>query len=707
MNGLPAAAAGAIWRHRFVLALLVLFVTAAAGLQIPSFSVSNSLESWYPDDDPALTAYREFLETYGSDEIVVVAVESPSALTFDGDEGVRLVENLTDALLDLDGVATVTSLVTVPESLSAARGRLLSADRKETVLIVQSMIGRGYEARRPVLLEDIRAVVRSLGLVPHLGGYGVVFEALNAASTTGAATLIVSSHLVMLAFLALFFRRAAPVAATIVAIGTATVWTMGLYFGTGHELNMVTMVLPTLVLVIGTADCVHILRSVGAMRATDEKPARITGGLAAVIGPCFVTTVTTAAGFLGLTASGLPIVQQLGWFGAAGVVGAFVSAVVVVVFVLSLAPAYSTPTQSPLDRLARRIFASALRHPLRVVIVYVAAAAIAVWGIVELESDTDSIGYLKPSHTVRQDSDFIEREIGPYVPVEFIVEANSSLFDVSSMDAIWTWQGRVVDETAVGWSWSLISALGVDIAERPSQLGAETLETRRSRIERFSPGTYRAMTAGERQMRVSFGAPTMTAGTLQELIAEITALAEFPAQMSLRPTGYSPLYTRIVDETVNSQVRGFGVSIALILVLLGLAMKSLRRVLLAIPANAVPVAFMLGLMGLAGIPLDVASATIASVILGLVVDDSVHLLRRRPGAGLLDAMRISARESGGTLLMTTVLLAAGFLVLALAEIRSIAWFGVLASFALLTAILSDLLLLPALAQLSERRKGTE
>jgi predicted RND superfamily exporter protein len=705
VNGLPATAAGAIWRHRFVLALLVLLVTAAAGLQIPSFSVSNSLESWYPDDDPALTAYREFLETYGSDEIVVVAVESPSALTFDGDEGVRLVGNLTDALLDLDGVATVTSLVTVPESLSAARGRLLSADRKETVLIVQSMVGRGYETRRPVLLEEIRALVRSLGLVPHLGGYGVVFEALNAASTTGAATLIVSSHLVMLAFLTVFFRRAAPVVATIVAIGTATVWTMGLYFGTGHELNMVTMVLPTLVLVIGTADCVHILRSVGAMRATDEKSERISGGLAAVIGPCFVTTVTTAAGFLGLTASGLPIVQQLGWFGAAGVVGAFVSAVVVVVFVLSLAPIYSTPTQSLLDRLARRIFAGALRHPARIVIVYVAASVVAVWGIVELESDTDSIGYLKPSHPVRQDSDFIEREIGPYVPVEFIIEANSSIFDVSSMDAIWTWQGRVVEETSVGWSWSLISALGVDVADKPSQLGAEVIEARRSRIERFSPGTYRAMTASEQQMRVSFGAPTMTAGTLQELIAKITALADFPAQMSLRPTGYSPLYTRIVDETVNSQVRGFGVSIALILVLLGLAMKSLRRVLLAIPANAVPVAFMLGLMGLTGIPLDVASATIASVILGLVVDDSVHLLRRRPGVGLLDAMRVSARESGGTLLMTTLLLAAGFLVLALAEIRSIAWFGALASFALITAILSDLLLLPALAQLIERRKG--
>ena len=131
-------------------------------------------------------------------------------------------------------------------------------------------------------------------------------------------------------------------------------------------------------------------------------------------------------------------------------------------------------------------------------------------------------------------------------------------------------------------------------------------------------------------------------------------------------------------------------------------MRSWRRVLLAVPANTIPVALTLGLMGMTGIPLDVASATIASVILGLVVDDTVHLLRPTAGAGVLQSIRIAAVRHGGTLLMTTVVLAAGFLVLGLAEIRSIAWFGVLASFAVVAAIATDLLLLPALASLFGR-----
>jgi hypothetical protein len=118
------------------------------------------------------------------------------------------------------------------------------------------------------------------------------------------------------------------------------------------------------------------------------------------------------------------------------------------------------------------------------------------------------------------------------------------------------------------------------------------------------------------------------------------------------------------------------------------------------------VALTLGFMGLSGIPLDVASVTIGSVILGLVVDDSVHLLRSRRGLGILDAMQRSAERSAGTLIMTSLMLASGFLVLALADIRSIAWFGILASFAIIAAILSDLLLLPGVARLIERRKAS-
>ena len=97
-----------------------------------------------------------------------------------------------------------------------------------------------------------------------------------------------------------------------------------------------------------------------------------------------------------------------------------------------------------------------------------------------------------------------------------------------------------------------------------------------------------------------------------------------------------------------------------------------------------------------------AAPTIATVILGLVVDDTVHILQPSGSGGINDSLKIAADRSGGTLLMTTIVLALGFLVLGLAEIRSVAWFGTLTSFAMIAAILADLLLLPALASIRIR-----
>lgn len=686
-----------LWRFRFPLSVVLLVLTVFAVGPLASLDVSNTMEVWYPEDDPELANYREFQATYGSDEIVVVAVRGEQR--FDGDEGRELVGELTDSLLDVNGVATVTSLVTVPESLGEARGRLLSADGRTTALVVQTLAGEENEAKRHQLLLDIRDVANAFELENYLGGYGVVFDGLNEASTTGAATLIIYAHLLMVVLLFVLFRRPLPVVLTLIAVGIATTWTMALYAATGHQLNMVTMVLPTLVLVIGIADCLHVLRSVAAEDRNQRQEDRVINGVAGIIGPCCLMTVTTAAGFLGLTVSGLPVVEQLGWFGATGVLAAFATSMVLMTCGLTWRRFEPARQTSRLDSLAMGLFRLGSAKPVLTITIFGLLGLVSAYGITELDSDTDSIGYLKKSHVVRRDSDFIEAEIGAYVPVEFTVRASGELLSDEHLDAIWRWQRSVEEIEDIDWSWSLISAFGLPADTLPSTTGIESLERQLNRMRLLSPVAAAAMIHENEELRVSFGSRIMSARSVQALIADILARSDFPPGLTARPAGYSPLYTRIVDEIVTSQVRGFAAAIVLIVVLIGVAMRSWKRTLLALPANVTPVLFTLGLMGLTGIPLDVASATIASVILGLVVDDTVHLVRPYQADGTWHSLQIAAQKTGGTLMMTSLVLAGGFLVLGLAEIRSIAWFGVLTSFAVVVAILSDLTLLPALARL--------
>ena len=702
MNKLAQTSAEILWRWRVLFATGCLLVTIFAVTQLASLTVSNSLEIWYPQDAAELVNYRKFQQTYGNDEVVVVAVSSSAGADFNDEAGIELIGEMTDRLLEIAGVATVTSVVTVPESLAEARGRLLSGDGTTTAIIVQMMSGDEFEVRRHQILLDINSAIDSFGFDSRLAGFGVVYDGLNEASTTGAATLLLLAHSLMFVLLLLFFRRPVPVLVTLLAVGIATLWTMGLYAGLGRQLNMVTMALPTLVLVIGIADCVHLLRSVARQDSSGSRQDRVISGVAQVLGPCFVTSITTAAGFLALTTSSLPVVQDLGLFGAVGMLAAFVTAFVFCTLGLSWQSCEPKIKQSRLDSLARRLSKHAADAPWRTVVAFALLLILAGFGMSRLETDTNSIGYLQESHKIRRDSDFIESRIGPYVPLDFTITATDSILSGEALDAVQAWQVTVTAMDEVGWSWSLLDALAVKRDEPPSLLGESVIRTRFERVRTFSPVTTAAMISADNELRISFGVPIMSARTMQALIGRIQNAAELPDNLRLQPAGYSPLYTRIVDEIVRSQVQGFSAAILLILVLLGIAMRSTKRVLLAIPANTIPVVLTLGLMGLTGIPLDVATATIATVILGLVVDDTVHILRPAKGQGLEATVMQAVDRSGGTLLLTSLVLAAGFLVLWFAQIRSIAWFGALTSFAMLVAIATDLLLLPALARLFGR-----
>jgi predicted RND superfamily exporter protein len=427
-----------VWRWRFQLAALCLVLSVLAATQLVSLSVSNSLEVWYPQDDPALLNYRQFQQTYGNDEIVVAAISRSQG--FSTEEGAEIIGEMTDRLLDIDGVASVISLVTVPQSLAEARGRLLSDDGQTTALVVQMMSGEAFEARRHRILNDISDAIASHGFEPRLAGYGVVFDGLNEESTTGTSTLLIYSHGLMVVLLAIFFRRPGPVALTLVAVGNATLWTMGLYVVLGQKLNMITMVLPTLVLVIGIADCMHILRSVAKQDPALARSERVVNGLSEVIGPCLLTSVTTAAGFMALTTSGLPIVQTLGWFGGVGMIAAYLASVIICTAGLSWAATEPRDAMSKFDGLASTLFAGATRFPRSMIVVFIAVSALAMLGISQLETDTNSIAYLEKSHQVRQDSDFIEATLGPYVPVEFTVTSRDDILQGDKLDAIQQWQ---------------------------------------------------------------------------------------------------------------------------------------------------------------------------------------------------------------------------------------------------------------------------
>jgi len=751
---------GLIHRFRWVAVGLVLLLTGLAGLGASGVGVDNAVEIWFVDDDPALAAYHDFQERFGNDEVVVLGVEGASGDVLDAAGWARL-SALEDEVAQVDGFAGLRHVGNVPvvrgdwssleigpigpedtsdaDAVAEARtratddrllARLTSRDASMTLAFADMEAMDDIDLRRDGILADLDdAVSTDTDGRISLAGIGVVYSALNQASTVGAAAVMVGSYLVLLVVLWRLYGRIGAVALTLAVVGLGATWVMGLYGALGRDINMVTLVLPTLVLVIGVSDCVHMLTHVAAQDPSLPAAERVRKGVGFVFWPCLFNTLTTAMGFLALTTSQMPVVRDLGWFSAVGMGAAFVVALVGCAAFGS--SRHALPVAAPggwLQRGVDLLADTAVRRPGRVLLVASFVALLSALGATRIVADTWSIDYLRDSHEVRQDSDRIEEIYGAYTPLEFVVHDPEGVRRVETLAAISTWQRRleaehrcpaaVPDEglhaagPCVSWTASAVDTL---IQLHRAMGGKGALPFHEAAVDQLfflyesdsDHDLAHWISADGTRARVTLGIPMASARGFQGSIDALGAAAQMPDGVTLSAAGYLPLYTRMMDYIVSSQVRSFGIAFVVVFALIAVLFRSARLAALAIPANLLPVLATLGLMGMLGIRLDVATVTIAAIVLGLVVDDTVQLLYRlrheqRRHTDPVEAVRAAVRGVGRPMAITTLVLGLGFSVLGFAAIKSVAWFGVLLSTALASALLADLLVIPALLVLTSR-----
>ncbi|MFB6249857.1 MAG: RND family transporter [Salinibacter sp.] len=744
--------AGRLYDRRWAALGACLLLTAVAAVPALRVTVDNSIQRWFVEGDPALASYRSFQATYGNDETVLVALRRADGLLTPA--GLEILKEATRALQSVEGVASVRSLATMtrlrmglagPRPVSLVPDRQLSAEQvrslRARILADTTRYGRfvgedgrtaavlarmapndQIDGRRDVILGRIQDTLdhtlRGTDVRRHRAGVGVILRALNQASTQDAVGILLAANGLLVLLLWAFFRRLGPVGLTLGVVGMATVWLLGAYGWAGLAINTVTLVMPTLVLVVGTADCVHLLRHAADLPGALSPRERAVRTVGFLLRPCGVTTLTTALGFAVLAASPMPVVRHLGLFSALGLLCGFVAAVMGCTWGL----AYEATLPVSTDRQGLRQWVGAgvgvgLRHPRAVLAGAVLLTLGAGWGIARISVDTNSLGYLPRDHPVREDARLIERALGPYAPLEFVVRADSAhggpadVLAPRVFEAVRNWERAAVETGAVGWGYSAVD--GVRRLHGALSGGDPALPERPERIDalvQLGAGDVpyvKALAAHPDRLRVTFGVPMQSADGLRRAIRTVKGAAALPDGVSLEATGYLPLYVRIMTLVVQSQLWTFGLGLVVILAAVGLLFRSVRAALWALVPNVLPVLLTLGVMGGVGLPLDVATVTIAAVLFGLVVDDTVHLLHRyaagrTQGLAPLAAIQRAARTGGPMLVTTTCVIGGGLLVLTLAQVKSVVWFGGLTALGVGLALVVDLLVLPALIACADK-----
>lgn len=749
----------AVSHHRRVL-LLVFLATLPFLWFYAHQSFRNHINEFFDADDPDIAYYTAFQEVFGNDEVMAVVFRDTDIFT---PENLSFIRHLTDIMERHAGVQRVLSLTNAevavgeedtvsfdpvlpdgavtPEVAEASRGmalsheiltgQVISADGTTTCLLVELLPFDSNEEKGKAI-RSLQAAADAVSGGRHLrysGGPCVEVE-INALTRRDNMLFTPVTFLIIMVIVYLMLRNAALSLLGQVNILIIVLWGVGLLVMCGEVVNTVTVVIAPVLLAISIADSIHILSHYRTLYNRNGRDHRAAVREAArnLWRPCLFTSLTTGMGYLSFVTTTVRPVKIVGVFTAVGVMIAFFMSVFVLpAFLMACRAAVEkrhgdrSPlgkgAQDPVIGMLTRLGRWVVARSGVVVLVFVVAAAGVGYGMTRLRFDTDFAAYLKDGNRVKKDIRFVEGNIRGTVPVEMVIEAVGPESDFTHPESM-----KVLSEVAeevmahmAGQYTHVFSAADYFAEIHGAFTGGDggkgaLPESRTDLLDYYELADpevlERTLSPDYRMARISFASRFGSNANAEKVraFAEARVGQILGSNYRYRFTGLSSLYNTMDKNLKISQIRSFGTAFALIFVMMFFVCKSPLLALISMVPNLFPICTTLGIMGWVGIPLDTSTIMIASVTIGIAVDDTIHFItwfRRNCEAGLCirEALVKTFGDTGKPIVMTSVVLCTAYFVFMTGSVKPVIAFGSLAGLSMFFALLGDLLILPALIYL--------
>lgn len=687
----------------------------------------NSAEVFFLAGTPEEARYREFAATFGGDEVTRLVLSGPGLWTAEGLAWLGALEEGAAVLPGVDGVSGLASRFagtgwppSDPEALRAAAladplaralGWVDARGEVATLLVATHPLPRRESVALAAALDRLLAVPPP-GVTATALGPRRLDAALDAYGAEIARRFVPLLALVSLLLLALSFRDAAGTLLPFALVAAALLPLLGAMGHLGVRFNLVLAILPPLLFVIALASAVHLLVRCREREAAGEEGAAATLATYAEKGRALAwTAATTALGFAALAGSPVGPVRALGLWGAAG--SGLLLAASFTLFPVALAATHARRSlpERRVERwagwLGRRLAEAAVRRRGAIAALFALTALAAAAGLPRLRSESNALAYLPPEHPVRQQIADLERRGLGLSTLEIVLTAETDLGAPEPLGRIGALASGLAAEPLVlsALSPAELFAAAAESLPLAGFLPEEAVAAELRGLLREDPGAAGPLpgwlTPDGRRARITLFVPTVGHEELAPLRAAAGAAARraFPeAEVAL--TGRFPLLLDMHRHLLATLGRSLAVALPALFAIFWWLLGSAPLALRALAPNLWPVLFVFGGMGWAGVPLDLATVMVASVALGLVVDNSLHTLaRHREEARALGgraAIVHRLEQSAPAYLLTGLILCLGFGVCALSEFAPTARFGLLSAAAVALAVVADLLLLPAL-----------
>ncbi len=736
-------------QHRLRTRLIVGVLTLAAAASLVNWEqrslrlgVDPTLDRLLPADEPARAAFDRLSLIFGAPDQLIVGLEMDSVFSVDG---LRSVEAATRKLRAIRGVRDVASLATVPNLLAQdevldvssfsrqadadpssidamARqvadnplyaGSLVTDDGRMAALIVTL---EGVDARR-FLDEKIDAQILEAASVPgvarvRLTGASVI-QALTTDALLGTLQLILPLLVVLLlALLWLAFRSLTATLAAAMTLAVTLIWTAALQVQLGWSFNMVTVIVPALVITLGLSYTVHVLSEVMA-GGQDGAPPDLLKALERASIPLSLCGATTAVGFLALGLSPLPGIREFAVLSAFGVLAAIF---LILVFLPTLLPPNRKTAQalSRDARLARRVAPKlsswVISHRSLILTLGVVASLAAAYGATQIRSGAEYIRNFAEDSPLRQDFESLNDRLGGATMVSVFIETfvNDALTQpelIAEIDVLQDWLRSQPEVGSVLSYVDYLKVLNQSLNDGdPAYFQVPDTAAAAKQILLFggSEALKRVVDASHRNAVINVRLNVDDSVSIAKFVQRTESrLALLPRPLEASLTGMPVLATRTVEVLAGGQWRSLAVAVFVIWLMLALLFNSARAAALALLPNLAVIATYFGLLGYTGIGLNPTTSLIACIVLGVAVDDTIQFLAR-----FNDAARRKGDERAGVeyalahtlrpVTLTSIGLIIGFLAFTGSELQSHVQFGALAAMTLFIAWIIHVIVTPAL-----------
>jgi len=760
-----------ILRNRVALLSIIGLLTVFMGYRTSTVSIRYDFAALLPSTDTTLIEYNKFKARFGEDgDVLVIGIQQKELFTKDiftawydlGEEILALpgIEEVVsaarcyhllrnDSLKKFDFVPLLTHRPQTQQEVSVLKEKLNNLPFYDGILWnTQANVSVMAVTLNPDVLDskariDLTDRIVKLGesyeqrlnTNLHYSGLPHIRSTLAQVVASEMKLFILAAALITALILFVFFRSFKAVMVSMLVVGVAVLWSLGLLSLLGYQISVLTGLVPPLIIVIGVANCIFLLNKYHSeFRIHGNKIKALTRVVRKIGKATLLTNATTAAGFATFAILESEVMREFGIVASISIMFVFFLSLLLVPIIFSFLDAPKPRHVKHLDRKLARTFVSkiveiVLSYRTRVYWTFGFILVFGIYGITKMTANGNIVDDFPKDSPVLTDLAFFEKHFNGIMPFEVQIDAlkPDKAISPATLKRIDKLQKSISAHPE--FSRAVSVAEGIKFVKQAYYGGLPSKYSLPNGGERGFILTYlqgdkknsnRVLSSfidSARQItRVSFQMKDVGTEEMNLLLAQIRPTVDSifnPKKYKTTLTGTSVVYLRGTDYLVKNLFISLSIAVLLISILMAYMFRSWRMVIVSLVPNIIPLILTAALMGYLGITIKPSTILVFSIAFGISVDDTIHFLAKyrqeleQNNWKIKRSVILALHEVGISMAYTSIVLFFGFSIFSLSTFGGTKALGMLVSLTLLVAMFANLILLPSLLLTLERSLTTK